>query len=246
MTQWFYGDDRRAIERAIERLAAGQERLVVDAETVAPADFWAHLTVGSLFGSPFLVVKDLLRRTDLLENFIQLAADGFSVPVAFWDEKVDKRSKLYKVLAPRVKFVECKLPALDEKAVFRLLEAALEGRVATLEQDLRVVAQNSAPVAVSALISSQLFNLIAVLSVRSTPDKLAKELGVHPFALQGLVKYRGRITRPKWEELLAVACETDRLLKTVGVDSWLLLRQMFYRFGAIVAAEDVVPKAQTL
>jgi DNA polymerase III delta subunit len=236
MIYWFYGDDRVRIAQAVRKLVGEGEQLTVDAELVVPQDFWARLTTVPMFGAAeTVVVKDVLKRTDLQQNLIKLVLEGPRKPIILWDETVDKRSKLYKDLVKVVEFREMSLPKGDDKAVFRLLEAALRGDLAGLERDLTAITtgRGMEPVAVAAIVSGQLYNLAAVVCTDEKPDKLAKDLGVHPFALSALLKYRGKITPEKWREMLDVACETDRLLKTASLDNRLLLRQMFYQMSAI-------------
>ncbi|MCL2094707.1 hypothetical protein FWH13_01150 [Candidatus Saccharibacteria bacterium] len=238
MISWFYGDDRVRIAKAVERLVGEGEQLVVDAEVVGEQDFWARLMMPSMFAAEeVVVVKDVMKRPELHAELLKWASLGSpGKTVVFWDEKVDKRGKLYKDLSKAVRFTECALPKVDEKAVFRLFESALFGRLAQVDKDLEAVRMNGGePVAVMALVSGQLYNLGAVVLTNEQPAKLAKSLGVHPFALSNLTKFRGKVTEEGWREMVEMANETDRLMKTAGVDAWLLLRKFFYRVNAIIS-----------
>ena len=123
-------------------------------------------------------------------------------------------------------------PRTPSDNAFDLFKVALEGNYSELKRqldDLRVTAD---PYMTLGLLASQGYQYALLAYSTSQPDILAKEVGVHPFALKKLVPLaakRGKLRAPVVIEALL---EADTALKSSPADKWLLIERALLKIAA--------------
>ena len=125
MIRVFYGDDRVKAQAAIKKLL-GEDYEVVEGEELDLAGLRDVFLGSSLFGKRKIVVKGLLGKKELFAEVVGLI--GTEHEIVLWEEKMDKRSVVYKDLAKAgVEMKEFKIakPA-DFGKVFEIYDMALK------------------------------------------------------------------------------------------------------------------------
>ena len=120
----YYGDDRVKAQAAI-RKTLGDDYEVLDGEEYGISEVQNVFHGLSLFGERKIVVRNLLTNKAVLEDFEQFLDTPHEI--VLWEEKLDKRTGLYKKLAgdSRVEIREFKtVEPVDKKIVFDILDTA--------------------------------------------------------------------------------------------------------------------------
>ena len=113
------------------------------------------------------------------------------------------------------------IDARPSENVFELFQTALKGDGERVQAMVRTLAQTEDPYRLFGLLSGQAFQL-AALGVAHIDDDVAKDFGVHPYAVSRLRPYaKQRHVR----ETIEIFCEADAAMKTSAVDLWLVVER---------------------
>ena len=113
------------------------------------------------------------------------------------------------------------IDARPSENVFELFQTALKGDRERVQSMTQTLAQTEDPYRLFGLLSGQAFQL-AALGVAHTDDNVAKDFGIHPYAVSRLRPYaKQRHAR----ETIEIFCEADETMKTSAVDPWLVIEQ---------------------
>lgn len=136
--------------------------------------------------------------------------------------EVIDRATLDTVLAPSV-----------HENIFRLLTQALDGDVAAVQAMIPSLRREQDGHRVMGLLSSQLANLVAlVLADSQSAEQVASDIGVHPFALRQLSRYRTRFDRSAVAMMVGQLADADRRLKRSQAEPWLLIEKALVEIAA--------------
>lgn len=124
MIKIFYGDDRVRAQAEIRKIL-GEDYEVVEGEELDLAGLRDVMLGVSLFGKRKIVIKGLTANKDLFAEVLNLLATEHEVII--WEEKMDKRSAVYKDLVKAgVEMREFKMAELaSKKLVFDIYDTAL-------------------------------------------------------------------------------------------------------------------------
>lgn len=123
-----YGNDRLRAEKEMRRIL-GEEYEVFDGAEIAASDLPSIFMGTTLFA---LERKILIKELAVVrENFEKLPEYlGTKHTVVIWEEKMDKRSTVYKKIKDVVKILEFELPEkIDRNLVFNIYDTALSNGV---------------------------------------------------------------------------------------------------------------------
>lgn len=108
---------------------------------------------------------------------------------------------------------------------FQLFEAALKGDEKKVMKVLRVLERSEDPFRLFGLVSGQAFQL-AALSVADVPDqKVASDMGVHPFVISKLSPFSKKLGKNGAKKIVEIFAEADTGLKTSVAEPWLLIER---------------------
>jgi len=116
------------------------------------------------------------------------------------------------------------IDAEPSENVFNLLDASLKGdreKVATMLKTLELTED---PYRLFSLLSGQAFQLAAV-TVAGPSDQVAKDLGVHPYAVSKLQTAAKKLGRAGTRNIIAEFAKTDDDMKLSRADPWLLIER---------------------
>lgn len=121
--------------------------------------------------------------------------------------------------------IEQMVEPTPEATAFQLLDAALAGRVTETAAMLNVLKTQEDPYKLFGLLASQVYNLAVVSAAGSrSPEAIAKEAGLHPFAVRKAKTITSRLGQAKVRQMVADVAQCDAQLKSTGADPWQLLR----------------------
>lgn len=116
--------------------------------------------------------------------------------------------------------------AHPEQNVFGLLETALRHDMAKLAEQIGYLRQTEDAYMVFSLLSSQLLQLMALVSTDKPPSTVAKEIGAHPFVLSKLAPYARRLGKAQVGRIVKRAALADKQMKSTSTDPWILVEQL--------------------
>jgi len=127
--------------------------------------------------------------------------------------------------------VESHTPQSAHDSVFELLTMALSGKSKTVHEMLANIRINNDPYMTFGLLSSQIFQLAALVMGDKSSDEVAKDVGAHPFALKKLAGYRQKINRQKMAKIIELAADADMESKTTSTDPWALIEALLIKIS---------------
>ena len=117
--------------------------------------------------------------------------------------------------------------------VFVLFESALKGDAVKIKKVLGVLETAEDPYRLLGLLSTQAVQL-AMLAVSDKPSaEVAKDMGVHPFALSKLAPAAKRLGRSGARKVIAAFAEADMAVKSSAVDPWLLIERALMKVACL-------------
>lgn len=129
--------------------------------------------------------------------------------------------------------IERVVEAEPSESVFRLFETALKGDAQGVSAALGVLEATEDAYRLFGLLSGQVFHL-AVLSVASKPHgEVAKDFGVHPFAMQSLAPYARMYSHRQVGRMLEAFADADVRMKTTATDPWLLIEEALIKTASV-------------
>ena len=119
-----YGDDRLRAEKEMRKIL-GEDYEVFDGAEILAHDLPSIFMGTSLFADTRkILIKNLSENTANFEKLSEYLKTPHEVVI--WEEKIDKRSTVYKKISGDVKFFEFKLPEkIDRNLAFNIYDAAL-------------------------------------------------------------------------------------------------------------------------
>lgn len=116
--------------------------------------------------------------------------------------------------------------------VFNLFETALNGDVNELKQTLQILEQTEDVYRLSALLTSQVFQLAAVISATKA-DNVAKDFGIHPYVVSKLTPLAKRLGQSGIKKVVTIFTELDDDMKISRADPWLLAERALVKIANI-------------
>ncbi|MDR2336504.1 MAG: hypothetical protein LBE03_00145 [Candidatus Nomurabacteria bacterium] len=238
MLKVFVGDDRVRIAATIQKLAdeSGVIPEKVNAETLQRSDL-----PNIFFGSTLFSVKRLVVVKDFSENakiwnalvdFLPDAAKNTNITVALFEKTLDKRTYIYKQLKDYAEIYEMVLAKVDERAVFRVFGLALSGEHEAALQIIDRIRHQNEPQMFFGLLVSQVANLAALIFSDKPSAMVAKDVGVHAFALGQLERYRKEFSKAEMRKMLQQFLETDKAMKSSPpADVWVLIKNLILQIS---------------
>lgn len=116
--------------------------------------------------------------------------------------------------------------------VFNLFETAVRGDIHELRAMLNVLEQTEDVFRLSALLSSQVFQLAAVSSAE-TGDNPAKDFAIHPFVVQKMTALAKRLGKAKIAKIVKIFAQCDDDMKISRAEPWLLLERALIKVATL-------------
>lgn len=123
------------------------------------------------------------------------------------------------------------IDARPSENVFDLFETALKGDVNRLRELLAALNTTEDPYMLFGLLSGQAFQLMVLALARDEQD-VAKDFGVHPYALSRMQPYATRRGSAGAREVLLAFNQADEAIKTSYVDPWTVIEQVLFTVAA--------------
>ena len=123
------------------------------------------------------------------------------------------------------------IDARPSENVFDLFETALKGDVNRLRELLAALNTTEDPYMLFGLLSGQAFQLMALALARDEQD-VAKDFGVHPYALSRMRPYARQRGSAGAREVLLAFNQADEAIKTSYVDPWTVIEQVLFTVAA--------------
>lgn len=127
--------------------------------------------------------------------------------------------------------IESLIDANPTENVFNLFEAALKGDVPRLKQMVVTLQLSEDPYRLFGLMSGQAFHLLALSLTDKPSPEIAKDLGVHPFAMSKLAPFADKLGKSGAKKVLAIFVEADSAMKTSAADPWLLIERALIKIA---------------
>ena len=128
--------------------------------------------------------------------------------------------------------IENVIDANPTENVFNLFEAALKGDRARIADMLLVIEQTEDPFRLFALLAGQAFQLAAVITA-SPSDDIAKDFGIHPYAISRLEASARKLGRGGARKIINIFAASDDDMKLSRADPWLLIERSLQKVAAI-------------
>lgn len=116
--------------------------------------------------------------------------------------------------------------------VFELFETALSSDVKELKRMLRVLGQSEDVFRLSALLSTQVFQLAAVISAAKS-DNAAKDFGIHPYVVQKLESIAKRVGKAGVIKIVKIFAQADDDMKVSKAEPWLIVERALLKTASI-------------
>jgi len=116
--------------------------------------------------------------------------------------------------------------------VFNLFETALRGDTKNLMEMLKILEQSEDVYRLTALLSSQAFQLLAVASA-GKDDNIAKDFVIHPYVVSKLAPIAKRIGKSGASKIIAIFTELDDDMKLSRAEPWLLVERALIKIANI-------------
>ena len=121
--------------------------------------------------------------------------------------------------------IEQLIEANPTENVFNLLDAALRGDTRKVSSMIRALQLSQDPYMTFGLLAGQVFQLAALASTDKPSGDVAKDIGVHPYALSKLTPHAKKLGRTGTKKIVAIFADTDMAMKSSATDPWLLIEQ---------------------
>ncbi len=134
-----------------------------------------------------------------------------------------------------VETIDLLVEPTPQAGAFELLDSVLNHNARKTSQLLAQLKTIEEPYKLFGLLVSQVHTLALVVSAQGkSPDVIAKEASVHPFVVRKMQPLARGTSYGQLQEVIALVAQTDRQLKSSGVDPWLLLEQCLSKIVAQV------------
>lgn len=135
------------------------------------------------------------------------------------------------IVSPEV--IEELIEANPLENVFMLFESALKGDAPKIKKILTTLEVTEDAFRLLGLLSGQAVQL-AVLAISDKPSaEVAKDMGVHPYALSKLAPAAKKLGRSGAKKVVTAFAEADTVAKTSATDPWLLVERALIKVACI-------------
>lgn len=118
--------------------------------------------------------------------------------------------------------------------IFNLFETALKGESKKVSDIVHTLLLREDPYRLFGLLSGQAFNLVLlVMGDMQDMEGMAKEFGVHPFALSKLSLHARRLGRERVGSIIRILAEADGDMKMSVGNPWLLIEHALIKISYI-------------
>jgi len=116
--------------------------------------------------------------------------------------------------------------------VFNLFETALRGDTKTLNQIMKTLEKTEDVYRLTALLSSQAFQLLVVASAGKS-DNVAKDFAIHPYVVSKLSPIAKRLGKSDASKIISIFTELDDDMKLSRAEPWLLVERALIKVANI-------------
>lgn len=117
--------------------------------------------------------------------------------------------------------------------VFHLFDAALKGDTLKVQQMVATLQLTEDPYRLFGLLSGQVFQLVALILGEKPSGEVAKDIGVHPYALSQMAPHAKRLGKAKVKKIVDAFAEADADMKSLGVEPWVLLERALLKTASV-------------
>lgn len=122
------------------------------------------------------------------------------------------------------------IPPNPVENVFNLFETALRGDTKKLVDIIKTLEQTEDVYRLTALLSSQAFQLAAIISAQKG-DNVAKDFGIHPYVVSKLTAIANRLGKSGVSKIVNVFIELDSDMKISKAEPWLLVERALIKIS---------------
>lgn len=130
--------------------------------------------------------------------------------------------------------IDTVLPPDSYANVFELLTLALRGNHEEMRSMLSRLRRSDDAYKIIGLVSSQWVQFVVLSATKKPPADVARDLGVHPFAIQKLAAYRGSVGAGQVVRLTGLLADLDARLKSSSLDPWVALDRFLHQLASDV------------
>lgn len=123
------------------------------------------------------------------------------------------------------KTIEDLVPAQPHQNVFSLLDAVIRRDTKTVHEMIDEFSLTEDPHRLLGLLTTQVFQLVALNVSEESSRKIASDIGAHPYMLSKLESAAKRIDRQEIRRLVNQLARADVQMKSVSVDPWVVIRR---------------------
>lgn len=116
--------------------------------------------------------------------------------------------------------------------IFNLFEAALRGEGRVVCRMLQTLAITEDPYKIFGLLSTQAFQLAAVIVSDKPTATIAADLGAHSFTLSKLTPFAKSFDQTDVRKIITTLDEADIVMKTSAIEPWLLLERSLLKIAS--------------
>jgi DNA polymerase III delta subunit len=120
--------------------------------------------------------------------------------------------------------------------VLNLFETAIGGDISTLNRVLKTLEQTEDVYRLIGLLSTQAFQLAAVVSAQSAVSQttdVARDFGIHPYVVSKLTPIAKRVGKSGISKIIGIFTELDDDMKQSRADPWLLLERALLKVANV-------------
>lgn len=121
--------------------------------------------------------------------------------------------------------IEELIEASPQENIFNLFDAALKGNMAKVNEMTTVLKIGEDPYRLFGLLCTQVLQFVALVLSGKPAGEVAREIGVHPFALSKLTPYVHNYDKHTLKSIMAIFVEADSTMKTSATDPWLCVEK---------------------
>ncbi len=128
--------------------------------------------------------------------------------------------------------IEMLIDATPAENVFNLFDAALRGNREKVTEMVRSLELTEDPYRLFALLAGQAFQLAAVVAA-GPGDNVAKDFGIHPYAVSKLVPAAKELGRGGAKKIIAAFAKADDDMKLSRAEPWLLIERALMKVASL-------------
>jgi DNA polymerase III delta subunit len=120
----------------------------------------------------------------------------------------------------------------DEQNIFTIFELAVNKRTDEMLERLGRLELAEDPYMFFGILAGQMFLLAAIKLSNKSPQTLAKDFAVHPFALSNMQSLANRVSEPQTISALKLFNKADLSMKTSNLEPWLIIKSLLTQIAS--------------